>query len=393
MAYTLDHDKLLLDLYVAFLCAKKNKNNKPYVQEFQKNLKQNIEELCDSLLNRTYKPLPASCFIIDYPKKREVFAAQFRDKVVHHLYYNYTHELFERTFIEDTYSCIPNRGTHYGINRLYSKIRKASSNYHLECYALKLDIRGYFMHIVREKLCNIALDSINRMSKRYITKDKKETWEDIIDVEFVGWLTKEIVLLDPNKNCIVLGSEKLWEDLDPEKSIRKTKKGLGLPIGNLTSQLFSNVYLNLLDQFIKRDLKCKYYGRYVDDFYILDVDKKKLLSLVPMIQDFLEKNLGLSLNMGKTKINNIRQGVEFLGAYLKPYRIYLSNKSKNRISKNLRNIKTDDHDYVYRAINSYLGVLSHFSSYKLRRELFLKEKFLRIAQFDNGINKMYKPFN
>ena len=129
MEYKLTREALLKDLYVAFYDARRHKANKPYVRYFERDLKEEIESLCDELWNRTYQAQPSRCFIIDYPKKREVFAAQFRDRVVHHLYFNYAHEMFERTFIQDTYSCIKNRGTLYGINRLAKHIRSESLNY------------------------------------------------------------------------------------------------------------------------------------------------------------------------------------------------------------------------------------------------------------------------
>ena len=220
MAYSLTREALLLDLYAAFLCAKRHKGSKLYVQRFERNLKENLTELRDSLWDRTYKPAPSSCFIIERPKKREVFAAQFRDRVVHHLYYNYTHELFERTFIHDTYSCIPERGTHYGIGRLAEHIRKESLGYRRPCYVMKLDIRGYFMHIDRHLLLDMAMCSLEKLRTHKIRKGDKDTWEDRIDYSLVTWLTREIILLDPNENCRIVGSENDWVGLDPAKTMR-----------------------------------------------------------------------------------------------------------------------------------------------------------------------------
>ena len=128
MAYAMTKKALLLDLYAAFACAERHKATKAYVLHFRRNLDKNLRKLCEDLWRRRYKPGPSSCFIVERPKKREVFAAQFRDRVVHHLYYNYTHNLFERTFIQDTYSCIPSRGTHYGVKRLEMHIRQESRN-------------------------------------------------------------------------------------------------------------------------------------------------------------------------------------------------------------------------------------------------------------------------
>ena len=122
--YRLTRDQLLADLYTAYYDARRHKRNKPYQLRFEENLEANLDELCEELWTRTYKPRPSTCFIIREPKPREVFAADFRDRIVHHLYFNYTHEMYERTFIQDSYSCIKGRGTHYGIKRLESHIRK-----------------------------------------------------------------------------------------------------------------------------------------------------------------------------------------------------------------------------------------------------------------------------
>ena len=381
MAYTLTREALLMDLYVAFLCAKRHKSNQPYVKRFEKHLMDNLKELRDALWDRSYRPAPSSCFIIERPKKREVFAAQFRDRVVHHLYYNYTHELYERTFIADSYSCVPERGTHYGINRLASHIRKASQNYTRKCYVMKLDIRGYFMHIDRQRLLEIATAIMQKMAQKTYG----------IDIDFMLWLTREIILLDPNENCHIVGSEDDWIGLDPAKSMRFVNSGKGMPIGNLTSQLFSNVYLNVFDQFMKRTLKCKHYGRYVDDAYVVSTDKAWLLSLVPDVQRFLSERLGLTLHMGKLSVSDIRYGAEFLGAFVKPYRTYASNDCLRRMERNIKKLRTNNPDAVYRSINSFLGVLSHHKTYKIRRAMFLKERFLKISTFNKDMTLFGKP--
>lgn len=143
MPYKITKDQLFFDLYAAFLCAKKHKSNKDYVKKFEENLYENLSELCDELWNRTYKSKPYVCFVIEYPKKREIFAANFRDRIVHHLFYNYTYALFDSTLIEDSYSCRIGKGTYYGIERLDHHIRSCSENYTKKTYVLKMDIRGY----------------------------------------------------------------------------------------------------------------------------------------------------------------------------------------------------------------------------------------------------------
>lgn len=391
MAYKLTKQALLLDLYSAFFCAKRHKSNRPYVVYFEKRLDENLRSLCDDLFSRTYKPEPSSCFIVERPKKREVFAAQFRDRVVHHLYYNYTHEMFERTFIEDCYSCIPGRGTLYGVLRMASHIRKESRNYHEKCYAMKLDKRGYFMHINRHKLEEIASDSIKKMSTHLVEKGCRQTWGDVFDVDFVLWLTHEIVLLDPKTNCRIAGDIKNWDGLDRNKSLFYTNEGCGLPIGNLTSQLLSNVYLNKFDQFMKRELGCKHYGRYVDDSYIISRDKNWLKSLVPKIRNFLMQELGLELHMGKLHIVKVENGVEFLGAFIKPYRIYISHESLWRMYKHILGMEYSDMGAVWRSINSFLGILAHYSSFNIRASMFLNTDMLKISGYDREVTKMVKP--
>ena len=391
MAYKMTRKSLLLDLYAAFACAKRHKATKQYVRFFRKYLDENLRKLRDDLMNHTYKPEPSSCFIVERPKKREVFAAQFRDRVVHHLYYNYTHVLFERTFIEDSYSCIPGRGTHYGVKRLEMHIRQESRNYSRKCYALKLDKRGYFMHINRQRLLDITLAVLRRMSAHRLSEDGREQWRDVMDMDFVEWLSREIITLNPKDNCHIVGSVRNWDGLDHSKSLFYTADGCGLPIGNLTSQLLSNVYLNEFDQYMKRVLKCKHYGRYVDDSYVVSTNKEWLLSLVPKIRTFLKERLGLDLNMGKLHLVKVSMGVEFLGAYVREFRTYISRASIGRTIESISSMSIADRDQAWRSINSFLGMMSHYTSYFVRCRIFLRQKFLQIASFDMDVLKMNKP--
>lgn len=386
MAYHLTKDHLRLELHSAFVCAKQHKSKKPYVVKFAKRLDEHLDSLCDDLWNRNYIPEPSTCFIVEHPKKREVFAAQFRDRVVHHLYYNMLHQLYERTLIADCYSCIPGRGTHFGIERLKKHIRKCSHGYQRHCHVLKLDKRGYFMHIDRKRLADIACDSIKKMSVRRAGSVAR-TWGDVIDVDFALWLTHEIALLNPKENCRIAGSVHDWDGLDHAKSLFYTIDGRGLPIGNLTSQLFSNVNLNPFDQFMKRVLHCEYYGRYVDDSYVVDESKARLNALIPPIEDFLGEELGLELNQGKIQIHDARHGVEFLGAFIKPDVTYISNASLNRMIRNINDLDMKDKEAVFHSVNSFLGILSHYASFNIRCQLFLTPKFLSVGRFDSAVTK------
>lgn len=383
MAYRLTRDALLLDLYAAFICAKRHKAKKPYVLHFERNLKENIESLCDDLWTRRYKPEPSTCFVIQRPKKREVFAAQFRDRIVHHLYYNYTHELFERTFIQDTYSCIPGRGTHYGIERMEQHIRQESHNWTRPCYALKIDIRGYFMHINRRRLLDIATASLLKMADHQANGGMK--WRDVIDMDFILWLTHEIVLLDPTDGCRRVGNPSEWDGVDASKLMANAPADCGMPIGNLTSQLFSNVYMNPFDQMVKRLLYFLHYGRYVDDSDTICSDRHRLTDAIPVMRDFLKEELCLDMHMGKTQIIDVRYGVEFLGAFIKPYRTYICNRSLSRIRQEAADVMHMGRGQAFRTVNSLLGVMSHYSSYHLRQEIFTQQHILRYGSFDRDM--------
>ena len=302
---------------------------------------------------------------------REVFAAHFRDRIVHHLFYNYTYKVFEKTFIYDSYSCIKNRCTHFGIERLKHHILSVSKGYTKPCYVLKIDIKGYFMNINRKILLEL--------SRKTLLKNKTQ-----YDYEFVDYLLEMIINSNPMDNCNVWGELSDWNNLPKDKSLFYAKENCGLPIGNLSSQLFSNVYMNVFDQYIKRKLKCRHYGRYVDDAYIVSEDRNYLKNLIPEITVFLQDKLGLELHPYKTRIFDAYHGVEFLGAYIKHFRTYISSSTLKRIKKKLVDINVQDKKYLQSSINSFLGVFSHYESYCLRRILFgNNERLKKEGNFDD----------
>lgn len=378
MAFVLTREQLLADLHQAYLDARRHKRQKAYQLRFESAAETELEALCDELWQRTYRPGPSTCFIITDPKRREVFAAQFRDRIVHHLYYNYVHVLLERTFIVDSYSCIKHRGTHYGIARLERHIRRESQNYTEPCYVLKMDIRGYFMHIDRQRLLGITLRQLRRMAAHRVGQGSRECWCGRVDMAFVEWLTEVIILQDPTQDCRRRGALLDWFALPPSKSLFHSPKGCGLPIGNLTSQLFSNVYLNELDQYAKRELHCRRYGRYVDDFYVVGADREWLRSLIPLLTSFLHDVLSLDVNAGKTRISDVHHGVKFLGAYLKPRRRYVSSGTLRRMHAKVTTLEDSNNAFQMRSrINSILGILCHYRSYQLRLRLFFSLYSLR----------------
>ena len=238
-----NHDQLLLDLFQAYYDARRNKRNTINALNFETDYEHHVIKLHEEIINGNYQIKPSICFINYKPVQREIFAADFRDRVVHHLVYNYIAPIFDKTFINDSYSCRQGKGTHYGIKRVGKFIRSCSQNYHNDCYILKLDIKGYFMSISRDKLYEIVK---SHLIKYQYTSD--------FDFQLVLSLIKQIIFNDPTKNYIMKGKQSDWEGLPPSKSLFHSDNGKGFPIDNLTSQLFSNVYFNQFDNFIKKEL-------------------------------------------------------------------------------------------------------------------------------------------
>lgn len=309
--------------------------------------------LRDDILSGRYRPGPSTCFVIHEPKMREVFAAQFRDRVVHHLVYNYIAPLLIPTFIRDSYSCIPGRGTHDGIFRLEEKIRSVSGNYSRPCHVLKLDMQGYFMHIDRARLLELCLSSLEPFRKR-------------LDFPLVCYLLEVLVMDDPVRNCRRRGKPSDWDGLPDSKSLFHSPPGCGLPIGNLTSQLFSNIYLNMFDHYMETLTGPGRYGRYVDDAYVVGNSPAELRRFIPQAQALLSSRLGLSLNPNKLAVFSAYRGVEFLGAYLKPFRRYVGNHCLKRMERKMAALPFVSSRKRFASVNSFLGLTSHYRAYRIR---------------------------
>lgn len=383
MPHSVSRHELYNDLFIAYHKAIVHKSDKRCVQECEKRLDTIIHQLTDELYERRYHPRPSSCFIVKHPKKREVFAADFIDRIIHHYIFMKTHVLFERTFIHDTYSCIEKRGTHYGIQRLRHHIESCSENYTRPCYVLKMDLKGYFMHIDRLLLANIVDKTLDHMAIRS-SDGAGLRWEEKIDIGFMKYLCREVIMSDPTEGCIIHGDRSDWDGLPDSKCMFLVPKGYGLPIGNFTSQLFSNVFLNQLDQFVKRTLRCKHYGRYVDDYFLVSTDRHELRRWAKEIDKYLYDELHISINKGKTQVCDARHGVEFLGAYIKPWRIYISNQSLRRMHRQIPSIMNKTPEQQMQSVNSFLGILGHYNSYRERNKLVQQVDITRIGYMTDG---------
>jgi RNA-directed DNA polymerase len=314
---------------------KKGKRSKADVQEFELHLEDNLFRLHRDLKNKKYKHGSYAGFYIRDPKVRRIHKAEVQDRVVHHVIFQHLNPVFESSFIADSYSCRKDKGTHKGVKRLGVFARKVYQT-HGCCFVLKCDIRKFFFTIDHK----ILIDIIARRIKD----------PDVL------WFIKMIV-------------DSFSSEFSEDNSLK------GIPIGNLTSQLFANIYMNEFDQFIKHDLRVAYYARYTDDFVIVHHDKDYLLDIKNKIADFLESNLKLSLHPGKVEIRKYRQGVDFLGYVTLPKARMLRTKVRRRIFKKLHTYARQFKDgkiteeALLRSFDSYLGVLSHADSHRLKQEL------------------------
>jgi len=323
------------NLFRAWKVFKENKRNKVDVMEFEINLEKEIFKLHRELKDRTYHHGPYSGFWIRDPKLRRIHKATVRDRVLHHAVFRILNPIFEPTFIANSFSCRIGKGTHKGMRKVAEMIRAKSGNYTRECFALKCDIRKFFDSIDHDILLRIL--------------EKK-----VVDKRML-WLLREII-----------------------ESFTASRPNLfdrhGVPIGNLTSQIFANIYMNEFDQFIKHALHVKDYARYTDDFVIISNDRKYLEYLLEPIREYLSHTLHIELHPHKILLRECKRGIDFLGYVILPHHIVVRKKTKQRVLRKLRervaqyrngNIKEET---LWGSLSSYLGVLSHADAYKLTEE-------------------------
>ena len=321
------------NLYLAYKKARKHKTTKDYVINFEKNLNDNLLLLRSELLLHCYEPKPLVNFIVRDPKTRKISKSDFRDGVVHHALCNIIEPIFEKSFIYDSFANRRTKGTLEAIDRFDFFKRKVSNNGKRKCYVLKADIKKYFENVDWNILITIL--SKNMQDKRII------------------WLIRKI-----------LGNHMGGGDAQK-----------GMPLGNLTSQFFANVYLNELDQFVKHKLKAKYYIRYVDDFVILESDRKTLEFYKEKIDGFLKNKLKLQLHKDKSKIFKFGDSITFLG-FRVFYYYRLLKKSNLRKMRNMLQILKEkylkreiDYDSLYDFIEGWIAYAKNANTYNLRKNI------------------------
>lgn len=308
----------LENLLAAWKEFKRGKTRKSDVQEFYSTLEENIFEIHKALAGKTYQSSAYVSFYICDPKLRHIHKASVRDRVVHQAIFRVLYPIFDTQFINDSYSCRDGKGTHRGVRQLQRYARKVTANHTREAFALKCDVKKFFSSVDHATLI--------RLLRRHVRDDE------------TLWLLQKIIA-----------------SYEPEP-------GKGLPLGNVTSQLFANIYLNELDQWAKHSLKARYYLRYCDDFIVLHESRDYLASSIPSIKYFLANNLHLTLHPNKIILRKVRQGVDFLGYVVLPHAVMLRTRTKRRMLKRLSP----------KNLQSYLGVLTHANARKLREKILSK---------------------
>ena len=331
-------------LYECYLKCRQNKRNSINQLVFEIDAEQNLLRLEEDLNNRTYLPARSMCFVVDRPKMRQIFAASFRDRVVHHVLVDHLEPIVEPKLIHDSYACRKNKGTHGAVKRLQGFTRSVTENNSKRAYCLQLDVRSFFVTINK----NILFDLVMKYTK---------------DPDMI-WLARVIIYNDCTKNCRMTRGKDLIKHIPEHKTLFKQTKNKGLPIGNLTSQFFANVYLNELDQFAKHVLRCRYYVRYSDDFLILHREMKQLEKWKKELGLFLKEKLDLELNTAKTIIYPISDGIDYLGYIVRPFYILVRRRVVNNLKQKIFSGTLNKQAFV-----SYMGHFKHANANRLERHI------------------------
>jgi RNA-directed DNA polymerase len=323
-------------LVQAYLDCRRTKRCSASAQAFEDHAERNLLQLNEELISGAYTPGQSVCFVITRPKPREVWAARFRDRVVHHLLYNHIAPRFHRAFIADSCACIPGRGTLYAATRLEHHVRSVSANWSRPASYLKADLANFFVSIDKGVL-------FAQLQRRV-----HEPW----------WLSlaETILMHDPRTDVEVRGRRDELALVPPHKSLFNAPAGHGLPIGNLSSQFFANVLLDPFDQWVKHTLKVPYV-RYVDDFVLLHPSPQALAVMLPRIDERLAE-LHLRLNPRKTILQPLERGIDFVGQVLRPWRRTIRPRTTVSAMSRVAEVEAID---LHQTTNSYFGLFRQAS--------------------------------
>jgi RNA-directed DNA polymerase len=321
-------------LVQAYMDCRRTKRLSASALAFEQQLERNLWQLHEELVSGEYRPGRSICFVVTHPKPREVWAAAFRDRIVHHLLYNAIAERFHRSFIANSCACIPGRGTLYAVERLEHDVRSVTRNWSRPAWYLKCDLANFFVSIDKHVLHELVIKRMN------------EPW----------WrgLAETILFHDPRRDVELRCPQALLGLVPAHKSLFNAASTKGLPIGNLSSQFFANVYLDALDKHCKHHLKARHYVRYVDDFVLLHPSPQWLNQALACIQAFLPDRLRVQLNPRKTVLQPVDRGIDFVGQVIKPWRRTTRRKTVARAIQRIEHMAEAD---LQATANSYFGLL------------------------------------
>lgn len=312
-------------MILAWRIFRRGKTRKKDVMDFEMHLEDNIFSLYKEVKNDKYKHSSYTYFQIFDNKKRDIYKAEVRDRIIHQIIYDYLLSCFEPTFIADSYASRKNKGQYKALDTFCYFIKLASSA-GKECFVLKCDVKKYF---------------------------------DSVDHDILLVLIKEKVSCEKTLKIIKEVISSYRSSTPPQK---------GIPLGSITSQIFANIYLNVLDQYVKKELKCRFYIRYNDDLVVVFENKKHIVGIRDKMILFVKEKLFLDIPIPKTSIRKIRWGVDFLGFVILPQAILLRDKTKNKIYSNIKR----------KNIHSYLSLLNHCNSHNLKAKILSMEKTYKI---------------
>lgn len=334
------------DLFQAYYDCRKSKRNSESALLFEQRLERNLMDLYYELLDGQYYPSASRVFVVEHPKIREVWASEFRDRIVQHMLYNRIADRAHCRYIHDSYACIPGKGTHKAIARMEHFSRSVTQNFTLPGYVLKMDVANFFVSVNR-----LVVDA-------QMTPLIPEPW----------WLdlARTILHRDPVPDAIIRSSPERMRRVPKHKSLFYAPPNTGLPIGALNSQFVANINMNPVDQYAKHVLKLTHYVRYVDDMTVFGTNPSVLASIPAKIDSLMHGSLGLRLHPNKTSINKIEHGFDALGFVIKPYAKYARRSTVQKCFKKVEGMcrAKMDLESVRQVAHSYFGIFSHANAFK-----------------------------
>ena len=382
------------EIHEAYLDCRRRKRGTANALRFEMNQAENLLDLEKELNSGSYRPSRSVCFVNLRPKPREIFAADFRDRVVHHLFVREIEPRWERVFIHDSYACRPGKGTHAAVDRLEEFVRCVTRGGRRRAWFFQFDVHNFFMSIDRRILFKMIDDGMRRQYG--VPRGKLPLFcPALIRYQAMRRLAETLIFHEPTEDYVRKSPSGAWKSISDHKSLFNCARFNGLPIGNLTSQFFGNVYLNSLDQFVKHKLRARHYVRYVDDAILIHEDRDTLAGWKDAVEGFLADKLLLCLNENATRLRPVSSGINFLGYIVHPdhrlARRRVAGNFRSRLEQPRDQLVIHDspagtttfhfeHDALERllaTLNSYLAHLAKASSHRILTSLLRDHPWLQ----------------